>query len=52
MIELPKTEIIIHFLKFLSKFLIFKHFNYPRKIQNIYHNYCFKFNLNFLILKP
>jgi hypothetical protein len=42
MLELPKREIIINFLKFHLNFIIL----------NIYHNYFFKFNLNFLILKP
>jgi hypothetical protein len=49
MLEVQKKEIIINFLKFLLKFLIFEYLNYPRKIQNINHNYFFKFILNFLI---
>jgi hypothetical protein len=34
MIELPKREIIISFLKFHLNFIILKPFNIPRIIQN------------------
>jgi hypothetical protein len=52
MLELPKIEIIINFLKFILNFIILKHFNYPRIIQNKNPNYFFlKFIINFIILK-
>jgi hypothetical protein len=35
MLEVPKREIIIKFLKFILNIIILKHFNYPRIIQNI-----------------
>jgi len=50
MLEVPKREIIINFLKFLLNFIILKHFNYPRIIQNKNSNYFFlKFIINFII---
>jgi len=52
MLEVPKREIIINFLQFLLNFIILKHFNNPRIIQNKNPNYFFlKFIINFIILK-
>jgi hypothetical protein len=41
MVDLPKKEIKINFLKFLLYFIILKHFNYPRIIQHRNPNYFF-----------
>jgi hypothetical protein len=34
MLDESKTEILINFLKFLLNFILIKHLNYLRRIQN------------------
>jgi hypothetical protein len=41
MLELPKIEIIINFLKYLLNLVMLKHFNYPRILQDKNPNYFF-----------
>ena len=51
MFDESKREILITFLKFLLNFIVLKHLNYLRRIQNRNPNYFFKIRLNFILLK-
>jgi hypothetical protein len=51
MLDESKTEILINFLKFLLNFILIKHLNYLRRIQNRNPNYFFKISIKFYTFK-
>jgi hypothetical protein len=51
MLDESKTEILINFLKFLLNFILIKHLNYLRRIQNRNTNYFFKISFKFYTFK-
>jgi len=51
MLDESKIEILINFLKFLLNFILLKHLNYLRRIQNRNPNYVFKISFKFYNFK-
>ena len=51
MLDESKIEILINFLKFLLNFILLKHLNYLRRIQNRNPNYFFKISFKFYNFK-